>query len=116
MMTIDSVSTSGDQQLRNWTRNLGLWYVCDNAACRRARACRGNVDRCFRRNVQRVPLEVREWFVMLGEMQRDKVPFDEAWARLDKTPVGEAFAQWHMSTNARRGDGENGAAPDGVHR
>ena len=51
-----------------------------------------------------------------GEMQRDQVPFDEAWARLDKTPTGEAFHQWHTSTNARRGNSGNGAAPDGVSR
>jgi len=112
----DSVSASDDQTLRNWTRNMSLWYVCDNAACRRARACRGNVDHCFGRNVQRVPQEVREWFLMLGELQRDQVPFDEAWARLDKTPVGEAFHQWHTSTNAPRGTGGSGAAPDRVSR
>ena len=116
MTKIDSISASEDQQLRNWTRIMSLWYVCDNAACRRARACRGNVQHCFKRNVQRVPQEVCQWFVDLAEMQLDKVPFDEAWARLDKSPTGEAFHRWHVSTNARRGDGEHGAAPDGVSR
>ena len=112
----DAVSASDDEALHNWTRNLSLWYVCDNAACRRARACRGNVQRCFGRNARRVPQEVCEWLVMLAKMQRDKVPFDKARARLDKTPVGEAFHRWHTMTNARRSDGENGAAPDGVSR
>ena len=116
MTKIDSASASRDEALRDWTRIMSLWHVCDNAACRRARACRGNVRDCFGHNIHRVPQEVRQWFVELGELQQDKVPFDKAWAWLEKTPAGEAFAQWHASTNARRGNGGNGAAPDGVSR
>jgi hypothetical protein len=116
MTKIDSALASRDQTLRDWTRHLGLWYVCDNAACRRACACRGNVQRCFGRNAQRVPQEVREWFVALGEMQRDKVPFDEAREWLDKSPVGGAFAQWFALTHAPRGNGGDGVAPDSVSR
>lgn len=83
------------EALRDWNKMLGLWRVCDNAVCRRARACRGNVRACSPRNFALVPEGVQDWFVNLVVAKEDGLSFDEALARIKDTEVEEAFFDWH---------------------
>jgi hypothetical protein len=83
------------EALRDWNKMLGLWRVCDNAACRRARACRGNVRVCSPRNFALAPEGVQNWFVNLVVAKEDGLSFDEALARIKDTEIEEAFLEWH---------------------
>jgi hypothetical protein len=56
-----------EKGMRVWGNALSLWRLCGNAACRRARACRGNVRLCFPRNFPLLPEGVRDWFEALAE-------------------------------------------------
>jgi hypothetical protein len=87
--------TSREEALRDWNKILGLWRVCDNAACRRARACRGNVRACSPRNFALAPEGVQGWFACLMVAKEDGLSFDEAMAQIKGTPAEEAFFEWH---------------------
>ena len=98
--------------MRDWANIMSLWHVCDNAACRRARVCRGNARVCGPQNIQRVPDGVLHWFLELLEARKDNIPFDAAWEWLDGTPAGEAFYEWTEAAKASPGNkAANGAAP-----
>ena len=83
------------EALRAWNKILGLWRVCDKAACRKARACRGNVRACAPVNFARVPEDVQGWFGCLLLAKEDGLSFDEAMTEIEKTPAAEAFRNWH---------------------
>ena len=83
------------EALRHWHRILGLWRVCDKAACRRARACRGNPRACAPVNFARAPEGVQDWFCNLVLAKEAGLSFDEAMARVQGTPTEEAFLDWH---------------------
>lgn len=85
---------------RGWGNILGLWRLCGDAACRRARACRGDALVCFPRNINLLPQGVREWFTALGEAQADGLTFDEAMRSLEDTPESEAFEDWSAAVAA----------------
>ena len=89
-----------EEAWRNWTRILGLWRVCDKAACRKARACRGNVRACVPVNFANVPEDVQAWFACLMVAREDGLSFDEAMAEIEKTPAAEAFRDWHAGSGA----------------
>ena len=84
-----------EEALRDWCWMLGLWRVCDRAACQRARACRGNVRACTPRNFALVPEGVQAWFVNLMLGKEDGLSFDESLARIEGTPVEEEFFDWN---------------------
>jgi hypothetical protein len=83
------------EALRGWNKILGLWRACDNAACRRARACRGNVRVCSPRNFALAPEGVQDWFANLVVAKEDGLSFDEAMARIKNTEIEEAYLDWH---------------------
>jgi len=87
--------TSREEALRGWNKILGLWRACDNAACRRGRACRGNVRACSPRNFALAPEGVQAWFASLVVAKEDGVSFDEMMEGLRGTPAEEAFFDWH---------------------
>jgi hypothetical protein len=86
--------------LRDWTKFLALWRVCDNAGCRRSHACRGNVRACAPANFARAPEGVKAWFAMMLRGKQDGLSFDELLERLDGTAAEAAFLDWH-TTGAR---------------
>jgi hypothetical protein len=88
------------EALRDWNKILGLWRACDKPACRRGRACRGNVRACSPDNLARAPDGVRDWFISLLIAKDDGLSFDEALARVDGTPIEEAFHLWHAGDDA----------------
>lgn len=81
--------------LTRWANHLSLWRLCDKAACRRMRACRGQVRVCFPDKFELLPDLVRDWFVFLMDARRHDLPFDDAMKMLKGTDVEEAFLEWH---------------------
>src|SRR5687767_13719651 len=97
-MTATSSSTvSREQALRAWNKILGAWHVCDNASCRRARACRGNASLCGPTNFARLPQGVQDWFCALVIAKQHDLSWDEAMARIARMPEPDAFSVWHES-------------------
>ena len=88
-----------DQQkeadLRGWIDWLDISRVCANAACDRARCCRGKPSGCFRENFPRLPLGVQNCFLALIAAKEDDLPFDEAWAELTRRGLVAELADWH---------------------
>ena len=80
---------------RRWSNTLNMWHVCANTACRRARCCRGSPSYCYPHNFPLLPEAVQDWFLLLGEAQKNGVSFDEAWGELGKCGLVAEFANWH---------------------
>ena len=88
---------------RGWSNLLNMWHVCANTACRRARCCRGNPSYCYRHNYPQLPEGVKDWFALIGEFQAEGLPFEEAWAGLEKCGVLAEFVSWHNLAHGKRG-------------
>ena len=80
---------------RGWGDFLCLWRLCPRAACARAHACKGNVRDCFPRHFKLLPERVQEWWVALGEAQKNGLSFDEAMGALEAEGCGAALRNWH---------------------
>lgn len=97
---------SREESMRGWGEVLSLWRLCGNAACRRARICRGHARVCFPRNFVLLPEGVQAWFVGLGEAQENGLTFDEAMDWLDAVGAGEAFRDWNEAVAASLGEAD----------
>jgi len=84
-----------EEDKRFWSNQMNMWHVCANTACGRARCCRGNPSACFTENFSRLPEGVRDWFILLGEAQKEEIPFDDAWAELTRLGLVAELANWH---------------------
>ena len=82
---------------RGWGDFLLLWRLCPRAACGRARACKGNVRDCFPRHFRLLPQGVQDWWVGLGEAQKEGLSWDEAQEWLEAEGCGEALRNWHAA-------------------
>jgi hypothetical protein len=100
-MTERPVATTSPETMRAWNLNLGLWALCDNTACRRARFCRGDVYACAPRNFARLPEGVKESFACLVVSDAQGLTFEEAFAWLESMPCSDVLKAWH----AKIGDG-----------
>jgi hypothetical protein len=83
-----------DAGMRRWGTVLKLWRLCGNASCRRARACRGCLQSCGRRNYALLPDGVRGWFELLSEAKEEGLSFAEVRDWLEGTAEEEAFRDW----------------------
>ena len=90
-----SVKQKGEATERSWSNHLNMWHVCANTACRRARCCRGKPSYCYPHNFSRLPEGVQDWFILLGEAQKEGLPFDEAMEGLRKAGLVAEFSNWH---------------------
>jgi hypothetical protein len=88
---------------RRWINLLNMWHVCGNAACRRARCCRGHIRICFKPNFLRLPEGVREFFFALGDAQEQKLPADELIEWLDAQGLMEELAKWRAAVEGSVG-------------
>jgi len=88
---------------RNWSNHLNMWHVCANTACRRARCCRGSPSYCYPHNFPRLPEGVQDFFILLGEAQKEGLPFDEARAELTRLGLVAEFVNWHDLAHGERG-------------
>ena len=99
-MVKTAADKSREASLHDWNKSLGLWRACDKAACRRARACRGDVRACAPKNFAAAPEGVQAWFCCLMDCKKEGLSFDEAMAQLKDTPAEEAFTLWHAGDEA----------------
>ena len=86
-----------ERTMRGWNKTLGTWHVCDNDSCRRGRACRGNLSLCTPKNFRRLPRGAQAWFAALLLSKEEGLTFDAAIARIEATPIAEAYAAWQAS-------------------
>ena len=98
---------------RGWSRLLNMWFVCANTACRRARCCRGSPSFCYPHNFPQLPEGVKDWFFLIGEFQKERLPFEEAWARLEQCGLAAEWADWH---DLAHGSGALPEDPPGKNR
>jgi hypothetical protein len=80
---------------RGWGDFLCLWRLCPRAACTRAHACKGDVRDCFPRHFALLPERVQEWWLGIGEAQKNGLSFDEAMGALEAEGCGAALRNWH---------------------
>jgi hypothetical protein len=95
---LSSKQAKHDAVWRGWSNWLDMWSVCANAACGRARCCRGNPDACFDVNFSRLPDGVQDWFALLIEAKQRDVPFEKAWADLERIGLLDELGHWHNLT------------------
>ena len=96
-----SAKRRGEATERNWSNTLKMWHVCANAACRRARCCRGSPSYCYPHNFRLLPQGVQDWFFLLGEFQREGLPFEEAREGLTKAGLVAELSNWHDLAHGR---------------
>ena len=83
--------TVRERALRFAADMLGLWHLCGNADCRRARACRGNVRRCAER--------AAEWFTAVTKTRKERLSFEAMEERLEGSRLS-AFRRWKETVKA----------------
>lgn len=83
--------------MRGWAGVLSLWRLCGQDKCRRARACRGDVQACFPRNYPLLPDGVRDWFESLLAARENDIPFEAAIAELEWQPGAAALRAWNAA-------------------
>jgi hypothetical protein len=84
---------------RGWGNILRLWRLCPRAACARARACKGNAGDCFPRHFKLLPPGVQEWWLGIGEAQKEGLSFDDAMEWLEAEGCCEALRQWYEAVD-----------------
>jgi hypothetical protein len=73
---------------------LCLWRLCGNAACRRARACRGRAHLCPKRNSAALPQGVRDFFVSFLAAKWAGIDFERFCEDMDGREETQAFFTW----------------------
>ncbi len=89
-----------EEPLRLWANVLHIWRLCGNASCLRARACRGKVRACCRRNYPLLPAGVRDWFTALLEAGHAGLPFVELKDYLEGLDEHKEYRAWIAAVRA----------------
>jgi hypothetical protein len=84
-----------EQAAHRWSKWLATWRLCDNAACRRARACRGNARACMKAKFPLLPEGARDWFMGFLWHKQEQFPFDEMLDNLESSGLSQALRDWH---------------------
>jgi len=101
--SLQSAKQALDVHKRYWCNlHLLMWHLCANAACRRARCCRGNPTACFDANFRRLPEGVQDWFALLAKFQENDVPFEDAWAELTRLGLVDDLCGWQELVRGKR--------------
>jgi hypothetical protein len=103
-MTERSRNETEEQELRQVSNFLALWRVCGNAACRRAKTCRGRAQLCGRKNSKNVPPSVREFFVAFLAGKRCGISFEEFWEDMEFEPCTRDYFAWRNGHPTRSRD------------
>jgi hypothetical protein len=77
-----------------WSGLFATWRLCDNAACRRARACRGEVRACLKAKFPLLPERVRDWFMGFLWHKQERFPFEDMIDNLESSGHGQALRDW----------------------
>lgn len=89
-----------DAILRNWARHIRLWHICDNASCRAARACRGDVPSCWRGNFPKLPDKVQLWTFAIMSTKDYGMTAEEMLDQLGEVGLTAAYVDWLEATDA----------------
>ena len=92
-----------DRDAHGWSKLLATWRLCDNAACRRARVCRGQGDVCLKAKFPLLPEAVREWFMGFVWHKQEQIPFDDMLDNLEELGHGQALRDWLEGVQAQAG-------------
>ena len=91
----NDIREPNDERSLRWASNhLSLWRVCANAACRRARCCRGGAFTCADRNAFILPEGVRDWFSAFLSAKLAEIPWDEFWEKMEFSEEAGAYFAW----------------------
>ena len=88
-----------DATYRSLSNIFSLSHFCDRAACKRAKKCRGNAERCLALYSECVPVEAREFIVDLMTSRELGYSFEEALRR-DKEGAMAFFCFCHSGARA----------------
>jgi len=92
-----------DRSAHGWSKLLATWRLCDNAACRRARVCRGQGHACFKAKLPLLPEPVRDWFMGYLWHKQERIPFDDMLANLEESGHGQALRDWQGGVETHAG-------------
>jgi hypothetical protein len=88
------------QSLRTIGDALVLWRLCNRAACRRAKACKGPPRQCIGECAAMVPVPAREFVIrVLGDKEAGFTPEEAA---RDHPREAEAFFEWRRAAGGER--------------
>ncbi len=88
------------ESMRSGANMLCLWRICGNAACRRAKSCRGRVHLCGPRNYTLLPEGVRGFFELFLAAKHDGIAFDEFKEEMQGRRETKAFGAWRRTAGA----------------
>src|SRR6185312_5764685 len=86
--------TAREKTLRGWAALLKLPAVCDQAACRRAGACRGAIRECAAENFARLPEGVKGLACCLLDARAKGLGFDDAMKGFAGSEAQAAWTAW----------------------
>ena len=100
--TSDSGMAREAEGLRVLADLLCIWRLCGSARCRRARACRGRVHLCGRRNFTVLPEGVRDFFLSFLAARHAGLSFEAFRAEMEGREETDAFFAWRAGAGLRR--------------
>ena len=101
------------EDLRGWGQTLGIYHLCDNKACHRAKICRGEARSCFRARFPQLPEDVRNFWLLLLAAKKEGLTWDEAMEYLRQGPEIHAWNVWLRQDDVARVDQPENATRDG---
>ncbi len=81
---------------------LCIWRLCGGGACRRARACRGRVHLCAKRNFPALPEGVRDFFLSFLAAKYAGVSFEAFREEMEGREETDDFFAWRAGATAAR--------------
>ncbi len=101
-----------DRPRRRLHDALSFWMICQEKACKRARACRGDTYACARRHQPLVPQEIKVWLKKAIELRLDGLsPEEAARGAVEFVAAYEARrAEIEARFAAARGDGPDASS------
>jgi hypothetical protein len=69
---------------RKFFNVIEIWRVCRERRCRRARACIGDLERCWKFHIPLIPQDTKTWVKKMFEMRLAGYSSEEASAAADR--------------------------------
>ena len=91
-----------DEARRGWFDVLRMWAACENPACHRAHACRGEIRQCTGKNFWRLPRRVQAFYAGLVLSGDHGLSFDDAVACFEDERTPAAYVEWVQKADAMR--------------
>lgn len=83
-----------ERTMRFGADRICLWVLCADAACRRARACRGDVRACAGL--------MAAWLAAIADEQRARPDFAAMESQIETAAELRAYRAWRRAYRARR--------------